>query len=375
MQNLGIGIIGCGNISEAYLELAGLFKGMEVRAVADVNAAAAEARAQEFDVDAESVAELLARADIDVVVNLTVPAAHFEISKQALEAGKHVYSEKPFVLTLEEGQALEKIAKAGNLRIGSAPDTFLGGAHQAARAAIDEGDIGRVIGGTCHVFSHGMEDWHPNPDFFFMPGAGPIFDLGPYYLTNLVQLIGSIKKVTAIAKASFETRTIGNGEREGETIPVKTPTNIHAVMEFENGAIVTLGASWDVWAHRHKEMELYGESASLYVPDPNFFGGEVELATPEDVKPVEIDHPFGVPNFTDGRGNQRANYRGAGLADMIVAIQENRPHRCSFELAQHVVETMGAILKSAETGVALSLQTSCVRPDPIGSDEAKALMK
>lgn len=375
MKKLGMGIIGCGNISEAYLKLAALFEGFEVIAVADKNPQAAQLRAQEFAVKALSVEELLASQDIDIIVNLTIPAAHFEISKRALQAGKHVYSEKPFVLSLQEGEELQALAMAQNLRIGSAPDTFLGGAHQRARKAIDEGLIGNVIGGTCHIMSHGMEAWHPNPDFFFHPGGGPIFDMGPYYLTNLVQLIGPIAKVSAMAKASFSHRIIGNGARLGEEIPVKTATNIHALLEFHNGAIVTLGASWDIWAHRHKEMELYGETASLYIPDPNFFGGEVELAEADAVTALPNDHSLAVENFQSGDGQSRANYRGAGLADMIAAIHENRPHRCSFELAIHVVEAMGAILEAAQTDRVIALKTQCERPAALSDAQARTLLK
>ena len=257
-KKTGIGIIGCGNISTAYLELAPLFKSLDVRAVADIDPDVAQTRAAEFGVRAETVAGLLAADDVEIIVNLTIPAAHFEVTKSILEAGKHAYSEKPYVLSLEDGEALRALATEKGLRVGSAPDTFLGGAHQLARAALDEGKIGRVVGGTCHVMSRGMEAWHPNPDFFFQPGGGPILDLGPYYITNLVQLIGPVKSVSAAATASFSTRRIGNGLREGETVPVTTPTNIHAILEFASGAIVTLGASWDVAAHRHENMELYG---------------------------------------------------------------------------------------------------------------------
>jgi predicted dehydrogenase len=293
-----------------------------------------------------------------------------------LTAGKHAYSEKPFVLTVEEGEILRRLAEEKGLRVGSAPDTFLGGAHQLARAAIDEGQAGKVIGGTCHVMSHGMEAWHPNPDFFFQKGGGPVLDLGPYYISNLVQLIGPVKVVTAMASAGFETRSIGSGPRQGETVPVETPTNIHAILEFQNGALVTLGASWDVWAHRHKNMELYGTEASLYVPDPNFFAGDVVLAgkdgTTGDITPR--DHPFSVANEQDGRGADQANYRGAGLADMAQAIGEGRDHRCSLELATHVVDVMTAILRSAQDHCRVETTTTCTRPAPLTPAEASNLL-
>lgn len=375
MKTLGIGVIGCGNISAAYMKLAPLFKGIEMRACADMNMEAAKARAEEFGLRAETVEGLLASDDIDIVVNLTVPAAHFDVSKAILEAGKHSYSEKPFVLTLEEGEALRTLAAEKGLRVGSAPDTFMGGAHQLARAALDEGQAGRILSGTCHVLSRGMEMWHPNPDFFFQPGGGPVLDLGPYYVTNLVQLLGPVKSVAAMTGLGFETRTIGSGPREGETVPVGTPTSIHALLEFANGAQITMGSSWDVAAHRHKNMELYGSDASLYVPDPNFFGGDVILAGAEGESVIEErGHPFGVPNIEDGRGNPQANYRCAGLADMAVAIAEGRPHRCSLELATHVVEVMTGILKAGEERRWVDMTTTCDRPEALSPEAAAALL-
>ncbi|MEP0961749.1 MAG: Gfo/Idh/MocA family oxidoreductase [Roseobacter sp.] len=376
MKTFGVGIIGAGVISSAYLKLAPLFNFIEMKAIADLNMDAAHARAQEFSIRSETIENLLAAKDIDIVVNLTTPAAHFEVTRQILEAGKHAYSEKPFVLTLEEGETLRALAAQKGLRVGSAPDTFLGGAHQLARAVLDENLVGKVIGGTCHVMSRGMESWHPNPDFFFKAGGGPILDLGPYYISNLVQLIGPVKTVSAMASASFKTRTIGNGLRLGEAVPVETPTNIHAVLEFCTGALVTLGASWDVCAHRHENMELYGSKGSLFVPDPNFFGGAV-LGTDKKGTVTEItgrNHPFSIPNMSDGKGIDRANYRCAGLADMASGIAGGHAHRCSLELATHVVEVMTAILESGDKRCWVDLKTSCDRPDPLTTEDARLLL-
>ncbi len=371
MSSLGVGIIGCGNISAAYLRLAPLFKGIEMRAVSDLNMDVAKARAEEFGVRAETVEGLLAANDVDIVVNLTIPAAHFEVSKRCLEAGKHVYSEKPFVLSLQEGAELARIAGEKGLRVGSAPDTFLGGTHQQARALIDDGTVGVVTSGTAFVMSHGMEHWHPNPDFFFQPGAGPVLDIGPYYITNLVQLLGPVSRVAALSSTPSKTRTILSEPRKGEEIPVDTPTTIHGLLQFENGAVITLCTSWDVWAHGHKPMELYGTSASLDVPDPNFFGGDLILTRanfePETVVPWA--HPFGVANQ-----DERANYRTAGLADMAVAIGEGRAHRCSMELALHVVEVMTSLLESGEKGAFVEMTTTCDRPEALGPEDARALL-
>ena len=376
VKKLGVGVIGCGNISKAYFSLAPLFKGIEMRAGADIDMDAARARAREFGVRAETVEELLQDDEIDIVVNLTIPAVHYEVSRQALDAGKHVYSEKPFVLSVKEGLDLKKRAEKRQLRVGSAPDTFLGGAHQLARHLIDSGKVGRITSGTCHVMSHGMEHWHPNPDFYFQPGAGPILDLGPYYVSDLIQLIGPVKQVVAISTIPSTERTITSKPRAGEKVPVNTPTTIHAVLEFVNGAVVSLDASWDVWKHGHAPIELYGEEGTLFVPDPNFFGGDVRYTKRDSGSKAlpKWDHPLGVPNQKHG-DSMLANYRTAGLTDMAIAIQEGRPHRCSMEAALHAVEVMTGILKSGETGKFVTMQTTCERPAALGVKEAKALLR
>ena len=368
---LGIGVIGCGNISAAYMKLAPLFKGIEMRACADLNPDAAKARAEEFGLRAESIEGLLAADDIDIVVNLTIPNAHFEVSKQVLEAGKHVYSEKPFVLSLEEGAALKAIAEAKGLRVGSAPDTFMGGAHQLARQLVDDGAVGKVTSGTCFVQSPGMEMWHPNPDFFFQPGAGPVLDIGPYYISNLVQLLGPVSRVAAMSSSASSERTITSEPRAGEKIPVETPTTIHAILMFESGAQITFCASWDVWQHGHSNMELYGTAGTLHVPDPNFFGGDLRMTEKATfVEDPTWDHPFGVANDGD-----RANYRTAGLADMGIAIAEGRAHRCSLDFSLHVVDVMTSILKAGEEGRTLEISTTCDRPaalDPVAAQDLLA---
>ncbi len=375
MSKLGIGIIGCGNISTTYLRLTPLFKGMEVRAVADVNMAAATARAAEFNTKAQSVDDLLANPDLDVIINLTIPDAHYGVSKMILEAGKHAYSEKPLVLTLAEGTTLRDLAKSKGLSVGCAPDTFLGGSHQMARALIDEGRIGTVTTAVAGVQNHGPEGWHPNPEFFFLPGAGPMLDLGPYYIANLINLLGPVKRVGALATSATPTRTIGSGERAGQAIPVKTPTNIHALLEFHSGATVNLTTSWDVWSHRRGHFEFYGTEGTLYVPDPNFFGGKLEVAGRDGViSEVELwDHPFGRDNQQHPRGPV-ANYRTAGLADMAAAISDGRDARCSLERTLHGVDVMTACLTSGETGQFVTLQTTCTRPAALNPAEAQALL-
>ncbi|MBB3646209.1 putative dehydrogenase [Rhizobium sp. BK619] len=375
-RELGVGIIGCGNISTTYFSLAPLFKGLKVLACADINVEAAEARAKEYGVKAQMIDALLANDEIDVVVNLTIPDAHFRVSKSILEAGKHVYSEKPLVLSLEEGEELRRIAREKNLAVGCAPDTFLGGAHQLARKFIDDGGIGRVTSGACYVMSPGMEMWHPNPDFFFLPGGGPILDLGPYYIANLINLIGPVKRVGAMTSMASPTRTITSEPRNGEIIPVKTPTTIQALLEFVSGATVTLSASWDVWSHRHANMEVYGTDGSLYVPDPNFFGGTVEASgRDKDIKPLDAwEHPFGKINQENPNGS-RANYRTAGLADMVMSLIEGRDARCSLDRTLHGVDVMTSILKSGEEGRFIDLTTTCTQPAALGIEEAQALLR
>jgi predicted dehydrogenase len=382
-KTMGVGIIGCGNISWAYLKLIPLFKGIEVRAVADVNMKAAESRAGEFGLKAQTVKELLKNKDIDIVVNLTVPDVHFQVSKQILKAGKHVYTEKPMTLSYEDAVALQKFAKKKKLRVAAAPDTFLGGSHQLARKAIDDGMIGKVVSGTCHFMGPGMEGWHPNPDFFFRPGGGPVLDMGPYYITSLVNLLGPVKSVAALAGTGRKERVISNqpdNPRNGEKIKVTTPTTYHALLEFAQGASVTLSLSWDVWAHRHQNMELYGQSGAMFVPDPNFFAGDV-LVAGADQKPQVLapwDHPFNKLNW--GHANSQSDviwayYRAAGLADMAAGILGRRDIRCDISRAAHVVDVMTAVMEAGRKRKVIRIKSSCTRPKPLGPQEARALLR
>ncbi|KRA50735.1 Gfo/Idh/MocA family protein [Devosia sp. Root635] len=377
-KTFGVGIMGAGNISSAYLRLAPLFKGLEVRAVADILPAAAQKRAEEFGVKAQTPDELLKNSEIDVIVNLTIPATHYAVSMDIVSAGKHAYSEKPFVLSLEEGMALKKAADDRGLKVGSAPDTFLGGAHQQARDIIDSGKLGKIMSGTTHVMSRGMEHWHPNPDFFFQPGAGPILDLGPYYVTDLIHLLGPVKRLSAFTNmARTEREVTAEGPYKGTFVKVGTPTTIHGVLEFVSGAIITMGASWDVAAHGHHNIELYGTDGSIFVPDPNFFGGDLVTAdiagTRSKVTPW--DHPFGKANQDLDKDHPRANYRAAGLADMMASIDGGYNARCGLDVALHAVDVMTSLLKAGESGQVLTLSTTCERPKALTPVEAQALLK
>ena len=377
-KTFGVGIMGAGNISAAYLKLAPLFKGLEVRAVADILPAAAQKRADEFGVKAQTPDELLKNSELDVIVNLTIPATHYSVSMDIISAGKHAYSEKPFVLSLEEGMALKKAADDRGLQVGSAPDTFLGGAHQQAREIIDSGKLGKIMSGTTHVMSRGMEHWHPNPDFFFQVGAGPILDIGPYYVTDLIHLLGPVKRVSAFTNmARAEREVTAEGPYKGTFVKVGTPTTIHGMLEFHSGAIITIGASWDVAAHGHHNIELYGTDGTIFVPDPNFFGGDLvttDIAgTRTNVTPW--DHPFGKLNQDLDKDHPRANYRTAGLADMMASIEGGYRARCGLDVALHAVDVMTSLLKAGESGQVLTLSTTCERPLALSPADAAALLK
>jgi len=368
-----IGIIGCGNISDAYLRGAAHSRLVRVKSVADIRADAAEAKAHEYGVDAVAVDALLADPDIEIVVNLTVPAAHAPLSLQIIEAGKHVYLEKPLASRFAAAKLVMQAATAKGLRVGCAPDTFLGAAHQACRYAIDAGRIGVPAAGAAAVLSHGMEHWHPNPAFFFQHGGGPIHDLGPYYVTQLVNLLGPVSRVTAETSIAFKTRTITSEPLAGQTITVEVPTTVNGVLGFASGANVTLSHSWDVWKHRRVPLEIYGSEGSLLVPDPNFFGGESLISRRAgDWTPLDISaHPFGVPNRTTRTGAQVADYRIIGLLDMAAAIRASRPHRVNGTLALHVLEVLDAFERSSLEGRHIVIETLCDRPEklPLGTDE------
>lgn len=371
---MNVGVIGCGNISAAYLNLSSLFNGYTITACADIHADAARARADEFGIKAYSVDELLQQQDIELVINLTVPVAHFDVSSRCLHAGKHVYSEKPYVLSLQEGLELNRLAEQKGLRIGSAPDTFLGGAHQAARQFIDSGNAGDIVGGSCAVQSRGMESWHPDPDFFFQVGGGPILDIAPYYVSNLVQLIGPVKRVVAMGCRARDVRVISSEPRAGDTINVEVDTSVRAILQFHNGAQVSLVASWDVLSHEQNHMELYGTEQTVYVPDPNRFGDVVRTHDGEAETILNPLPTLGVPNFEEASGDFIANYRGIGLADMVAAIADNRAHRCCGQLALHVMEVLTGILTAADEHREVVLTTSCDRPAFLSDTEARTLV-
>ncbi|MBF9234131.1 Gfo/Idh/MocA family protein [Microvirga alba] len=380
MNTLNVGIIGCGNISGIYLQNIPAYNGLSLRACADMKPEAAQAQASRHGIQALSVDELLARDDIDLIVNLTIPSAHFGVSLAALSAGKHVFSEKPLAVDFAQGRRLVDEAEARGLHLGCAPDTFLGGGGRLARKLVDDGTVGRILSGTAFLMSHGMEHWHPDPTFFFKPGGGPILDMAPYYLSTLVNLTGPVKRVVAMSSIGFAERIVtSDSPRKGERITVETPTSVMALLEFVSGAQVTFCMSWDVWKHGHPAIELYGSEGSLRVPDPNFFGGAVEFtdAGGEWQAADSGGMPLGVPNWRSPNwapdAPPRANYRALGLADLASSVLRGTPHRSSGRLGLHVLEVMHSILESAATGQPIAITTALDRPASLADADAAAL--
>ena len=373
-----IGVIGCGNISDIYLRNAPLFRDIRFTACADLRPDAAKAQAERYGIAARSVEELLRSEDVDIVLNLTIPDAHAEVSLAAIAAGKHVYTEKPLATRLADGIRIADAASQKNVRVGAAPDTVLGAGIQTARRLIDKGAIGKPLLGVAAVLSHGMEHWHPNPFFFFQPGAGPVFDMGPYYLSTLVTLLGPVASATALGQVGLAERVITAdvSPHRGDRIKVGTLTSLQALLEFHSGAQVTFLASWDVWRHGLPPVELHGTEGSLRVPDPNWFGGDVSVAKGRgDWGVIATDaSAFGRGNVErpDGR---YANYRGLGLADMARAIAEGRPHRANGDLALHILAVMEGILEAATADRKVKIEQICDRPTPLSEEEGWGLLE
>ena len=355
MTPVTIGLIGTGNISGIYLANAARFPELNLVACADINPEAAAAKAAAHGIAAMTPEALLADPRIEIVLNLTTPQHHVPVGLRVLAAGKHLYAEKPLATTFAEGQKLVAEARARGLRVGSAPDTFLGGSHQTARAALDAGLIGAPRAGACTMMVPGHELWHPAPDFYYAPGGGPMLDMGPYYLTCLVNLLGPVAAVTGAHRAATTTRTIATGPRAGESVPVTVPTHITGILDFASGPQVTLTTSFDVWKHGHNHIEIYGDTGSMIVPDPNRFDGEVLIAHGKaDWEP----RPTAFPHGDD-------NWRILALADMARALREGRPHRASADLALHVLEVMEKIIQSGDEGRRLQVETRCERPEGV----------
>lgn len=353
---MNIGLVGCGNVSDIYFQNCRRFDGLRIAACADLDVTRAKAKAEQYGVSRWcSTSELLSAGEVDAVLNLTRPATHYEIALKALEAGKHIYNEKPLAITRNEGQKLVELARRKNLRIGCAPDTFMGSGLQTARRAVDDGSIGQPVGAFAAMMYPGHESWHPDPEFFYQPGGGPLFDMGPYYLTALVSLLGPVRRVTGSTKTTYSERVIGSGPKKGQKFPVGVPTHVTGSLDFESGAIATLMMSFDVWYHNLPMLQIYGTEGSLNLPDPNLFGGEVRLrkARAEAWDPVAVRH-----GYSD-------NSRGLGLADMAAAAKSGRPHRACGELALHVLEIMQALGEASRESCHVDIISRCERPEPM----------
>jgi predicted dehydrogenase len=353
-EKLNVGIIGVGNISPAYINGSRMFDILNLVGCADMNVERAQQVATEHNLTAYSVDDLLASPDIDIVINLTVPLAHAEVSQKILAAGKHVYGEKPLAVTLEDAKKILDTAEAKGLRVGCAPDTFLFSQHQTARKLLDEGAIGSPIGAVGFMVSRGVERWHPNPDFFYKFGGGPMLDMGPYYITCLINLLGAAKRVTGSARISYPQRTA----KDGHVIDVETPTHYSGTIEFASGAIATLIMSFDVMGHSLPQMEIFGEYGTLRIPDPNGY------------KPREI-MVFNGEWHTEAEVYRPEWVRGIGLADMAYGILYGRPHRATGQQAYHALEVMHAFEKASTTGKHVDIQSSYERSAllPLGLPE------
>ncbi len=356
IQALRVGVVGCGNISKAYLEISKRFKILDIVAVADLDIELAKARASEFDIPvACSAGELMKHADVEAVLNLTTPNAHHEIAMSAIESSKHVYNEKPLAVTRQEAWEILSFAKKKAVRVGCSPDTVLGGGHQTARKLIDDGAIGRPVAATAFMMCHGHESWHPDPAFYYKIGGGPMMDMGPYYLTDLTMLLGPIRRLSAEAATMIDPRVITSEPKYSTSIKVETPDHIAGLMEFECGAIGTIITSFAVWPTSLPFIEIYGTEGSISVPDPNCFGGPVRLWKGDHKEFQEVDLTHG---YTD-------NFRSIGLADMAYAIRSGREHRATGEQAFHVLDVMQGFLDSACGGKYYEVASSFNRPTPV----------
>jgi len=359
-----IGVIGCGNICSIYFANVRRFKILDTVACADLLADRAEAKAAEFDVPtACTVDELLADPSIEIVLNLTIPNAHADVAMRAVGAGKSVHNEKPLTITRDEGKALLDAASAAGVRVGAAPDTFMGAGIQTCRKLIDDGEIGLPVAATAFMTCHGHESWHPDPEFYYKVGGGPMFDMGPYYLTAMIALMGPVRRVTGSARITFPQRTITSEPKNGTKIDVEVPTHVAGVMDFDCGAVGTIITSFDVWGANLPRIEIYGSKGTLSVPDPNTFGGPVRIKRGrDDWEDVELTHPYAE------------NSRGIGVADMAYALRSGRPHRANGEMACHVLDVMHAFHDASSEGRHIDLESTCPQPAALPPDLEEGLL-
>ena len=379
-----VGLIGCGHISETYFRAEKYFNNIKIVKCADIKHDNALKCAKIFKIKAVTVNEILKDKEVEIILNLTIPKAHYQIAKLALMNGKHVYSEKPLAINFKDGKNLIKLAKKKNLYIGNAPDTFLGGGIQKSKELVDKNTIGKIILGNAIFAFPGVQSYHPNPEpWFAKKEGGPVIDMGPYYLTALVNLLGPAKKVSGSIVNGVKRRTIGIGPRKNKTFKVECPTTYLSTVTFDNGAIIRLTLSFDVIAHQRNHIELYGDKGSMIVPDPNMFGGSVyickNLGNPwKEYRTNKM--PLGKINIRSqsSRANEsatNANYRGAGLSEMAYSIEKKKIHKCNGELSLHILDIIQSTMKACKSGKEQLITTTCKKPNLFSSIEIKKLLR
>ncbi len=379
-----VGLIGCGHISETYFRAEKYFNNIKIVKCADINHSNALKCAKKYKIEALSVKEILLDKEIEIILNLTIPKAHYQVAKHSLLHGKHVYSEKPLAINFKDGKDLIKIAKKRKLYIGNAPDTFLGGGIQKSRELIDKKIIGKINLGNAIFAFPGVQSYHPNPEpWFSKKEGGPVIDMGPYYLTALVNLLGPAKKVNGSIINGVKRRTIGIGPRKKKTFKVECPTTYLCTITFENGTIIRLTLSFDVIAHQRNHIELYGDKGSMVVPDPNMFGGSVyickKLGNPwKEFKTHKM--PLGKINIRtqSSRANEsptNANYRGVGLSEMAYSIENKILNKCNGELSLHVLDIIQSTMRACKKNKPQLIKTSCKKPNPFTLTEIKRILR
>ena len=366
-RRVGVGVVGCGHVSRQYLEGFKSMPSLEVVGCFDVDRSQAQTRAVEFDIPYiyRHLEELLADPAVEIVLNITPPLVHFRISEAALGAGKHVFSEKPLAPTREEARHLLDIAAANNARLACAPDTFLGSGLQTSRKLLDDGWIGTPVGASAFFLSNGVEHFHPSPAFFYGPAGGPLLDVGPYYLTALINLLGPVARVAASSRITFPERMITSPEQYGSRIKVETPTYISSVLEFESGIISSLLATFDVQATRLPFIEVYGTKGSLSATDPDIWSGSPEIRQYGEEEKAMLDLERNVPWTAFRSSRPIAGMRGIGVADLARAIVDGQPHRVAAEVAYHVLDIALSVAEAAESGVHVQVDSTCTRPAPL----------
>ena len=379
-----VGLIGCGHIAETYFRAHKYFNNFKIIKCADINNHASNKCAKTYGIKALSVNDLLKDNEVEIILNLTIPKAHYIIAKKSLLNNKHVYSEKPMAINTKDGLELLKLAKRKKLYIGNAPDTFLGGGNQKAKELVERKFIGKINLGNAIFAFPGVQSYHPNPEpWFSKKEGGPVIDMGPYYLTALVNLLGSAKEVSGSLMRGIKKRTIGIGPRKGKKFNVECPTTYLSTIVFKSNTIIRLTLSFDVIAHNRNHIELYGNKGSLIVPDPNMFGGSA--FTCKNIGDKWKEHktnkmPLGKINIRtqSARANEsptNANYRGVGLAEMAYCIENKKLNRCNGELSYHVLDIIQSIMKAAKTNKKQKIKSTCSKPKYFSQKEINKILR